>query len=313
MMKNRTKSHIANRRVEYRKVKPDHGTAILKIINNHFDQAEERIGDVYATYFVNLREVLGRYWRHKRDIPSDLLALPRHTWNLMAGKFFKKQVKPIPKSGKMKEVERIISDHLLDLKGLEKKIEDYAKPYQMEFEKEYTEILKQIPALKRKKFTEELKKHLEKLSIPIEGIREAVLFLVAGIVGKVFSEKVTFGSMMATGKAVAASIYISQLSWFGSLWASIFGIPAWVSYAGAGAGIIAGVVIAPLLQPFFEIGINRFRAKRVLKDIVNSARQKLTAKGRDSFNIAGKVAIYLQVLPDLAELTRTTAKTLTHL
>ncbi len=34
----------------------------------------------------------------------------------------------------MKEVERIISDYLLDLKGLEKKIEDYVKPCVPEIE-----------------------------------------------------------------------------------------------------------------------------------------------------------------------------------
>lgn len=288
--------------------KRDHKKAIIKIINDHFDQAEERVEEIYASHFSSTKEVLGRHWRHKKDIPSDLMALPRHAWGFFSKMIFRKKTKPLPKTGKVKEIEILIADNLLDLKGLEKKIENYIKPYQEKFEHEFTDILEQIPSLQQEKFSKELELHVERLNTPIEGTREAVIFLIAGIIGKVFSNKVTFGSSIATGKAVAASIYMSQLSWFGSLWAHLFGIPSWVGYAGAGAGVLAAVIVAPFLTPVFELGINKFRARKILRLAVESARQKLTGKGKDALDLAGKTAIYLQVLPDLIEVAKKTAK-----
>lgn len=287
----------------------DYQNAIIKIINDHFDEAEKRVEEVYAAYFSSTKAVLGRHWRNKRDIPSDLMALPRHTWGFLSKKIFRKQTKPLPKTGKAKEIEILIADNLLDLKGLEQKIENYVKPFQEKFELEFTEILEQIPSLQREKFSKELELHVERLNTPIEGTREAVIFLIAGIIGKVFSDKVTFGSSIATGKAVATSVYMSQLSWFGSLWAHLFGVPSWVGYAGAGAGVLAAVVVAPFLTPVFELGINKFRARKILRLAVESARQKLTGKGKDALDLAGKTAIYLQVLPDLIEVAKRTART----
>ncbi len=287
----------------------DYQKDIIGIINTHFDQAETRVDDVYASYFSSTKAVLGRHWRHKKDIPSDLMALPRHTWGFISGKIFRKKTKPLPKTGKTREIESLIADELLDLKGLEKKVEEYVKPYQEQFEQDFTDILEDIPSLQREQFTKELELHVERLNTPIEGTREAVIFLIAGIVGKVFSDKITFGSSIATGKAVATSIYMSQLSWFGSLWAHLFGVPSWVGYAGAGAGVLTALLVAPFLTPAFELGINKFRARKILRETVHAARQKLTGKSRDAVDLAGKTAIYLQVLPDLIEIAKRTAKT----
>lgn len=286
----------------------DHIQAIQKIINDHFDEAEGRIDQVYAASFTSVQAVLKRHWKHKKDIPSDLMSLPRNAWNVVSKIILRSKTKALPKTGKTKEVEAIIADDLLDLKGLEQKIENYVQPYQEEFDKEFADILHDIPALHREKFAKELELKVEQLNVPIEGAREAVVFLLAGIIGKMFSDKVTFGSSIATGKAVAISVYFSQLSWFGSLWAKIFGIPTWVSVAGAGAGLFAALLIAPMLTPVFELGINRFRAKKILRQTIAAARQKLSGKSRDAIDIAGKTAIYLQVLPDVVEMARKTAK-----
>lgn len=287
----------------------DHAKAICNIINVHFDQAEKRVDQVYADFFSSTRAVLKRHWRHKKDIPSDLMALPRHAWGFIAKYIFRnKQIKELPKTGKVQEVERIIAEQLLDLRGLENKVEQYVHPYQEQFESELTDILEKVPSLQREQYARELEIHVARLNTPIEGAREALVFLVAGIVGKVFSDKITFGSSIATGKAVATSIYVSQLSWFGSLWTGIFGVPTWVGYAGAGAGVFAAIIVAPFLTPLFEISINRIRARKILRQAIAAARQKLTGKNRDAVDLAGKTAIYLQVLPDIIEIARRTAK-----
>lgn len=285
-----------------------HHNAIQSIINNHFIQVEKRIDPICNSYFYNVREIFKRHWRSKKDIPHDLAAIPRHSWNFVAKKIFKKKFKSLPKSGKVKEIENIISEQLLDLSGLEKKIEDYLIPYQKEFEKSLSDIFESVPVSNRKKFAKMLESEIENLTTPIEGCRDAVMFLVAGIVGKVFSDKIVFGSMMSTGKAIASSIYMSQLSWFGALWANIFGIPAWIGIAGAMGGIAAGIIVTPLVSPLFEFGINRLRAKKILKEIVISAEEKLTDTGKDAFNVAGKIAIYLQVFPDIVHIAKKTAK-----
>ena len=291
-----------------KKRKPDHTKAIRSIIDEHFDQAEQRLDEVYAAHFADLKVIMDRHWRHRRDIVSDFLVLPRHAWNFISKKVLKKSAKLIPKNRKTQELETIIAEELLDIKGLEAKVEDYVKPYQLKFENEFTDVLEQIPALQRKKFTKQLEKHTQRLVAPVEGVRELALFLVAGMVGKVFSEKLTYGSLIAAGQAVATQIYIGQLWWFPSLWASVFGVPTWVTVIGAGAGIVSGFLVAPCLTPFFELGFNKLRAKKILREVLHSARHRLTDKKRDSLNVAGKVAIYLQVLPELVLVARKTAR-----
>ncbi|MCG8608413.1 hypothetical protein MJD09_25925, partial [bacterium] len=60
--------------------------------------------------------------------------------------------------------------------------------------------------------------------------------------------------------------------------------------------------------PFFEVGFNRLRARKILKGVVQSARQRLTDNKRDSLKVASKVAVYLQVLPELVAVARRTAR-----
>ena len=288
---------------------PDHRNAIQQIIDDHFTEAEQRLEDVYQIYFASLKTIFSRHWRHKRDIPSDLLALPRHTWNLFAEKVLKKRTNPLPKSGKVKELEQIVSEKLLDLNGLEKKLKAYIESYQLIFEEQFTEVLEKVPSLKRKTFARELEAKIEQLTTPIEGTRDALMFLLAGLVGKIYSDEVTFGSAAAAGQGIATSIYVSQLSWFGSLWFSLFGsVPTWVNAAGVGGGILAGAIVAPLLTPLLELGMNKLRVRKVLKKTIYAARQKLTNEGPDAYDVAGKTAIYLQLLPDVLHLGKQIVK-----
>lgn len=284
---------------------PDHRKAIQQIIDIHFNEAEMRLESVYQTHFASLKTIFGRHWRHKSDIPSDLLSIPRHTWKLFAKKILKRQTNSLPKSGKVKELEQIVSEKLLDLNGLERKLKNYIESYQLSFKEHFTELLQQVPSLEREAFVRELETKIEQLTTPIEGGREVLMFLLAGIVGKIYSNKVTFGSAAAAGQGVATCIYVSQLSWFGSLWFSLFGsVPTWVSAAGVGGGILTGVIVAPLITPFLEFGMNKLRVRKVLKKTIYAARQKLTHEGPDAYDVAGKTVIYLQLLPDVLHLGR---------
>ena len=52
----------------------DHNKTILIIINSHFDIAEERVDEVYCHHFSDTKTVFSRHWRHKKDIPYDLVS-----------------------------------------------------------------------------------------------------------------------------------------------------------------------------------------------------------------------------------------------
>lgn len=281
----------------------DHDKNILKIINSHFDVAEERVDEVYSQHFSDTKKVFNRHWRHMKDIPYDLVSPFKYAYDYIAKIIVpNKKVYEFPRSGKSQEMEQIFSEQLLDLPGLEIEINTYVKPYQDLFENELSDILERVPALQREEFSEKLKLQIDRLQTPIDGAREAALFLVAGIVGKVFSGN--FSGSIAAGSAVGQTIYLSQLSWFGSLWASIFGAPAWVGIVGGGVGFLATLILAPIVTPLFELGINRIRAKKILMSSISSAREKLTGNGSDAYDIAGKTAIYLQFLPDVIDAAR---------
>jgi hypothetical protein len=287
----------------------DHNKNILVIINNHFDIAEGRIDEVYIQHFSAPKAVFNRHWRHKKDIPYDLVNPFKYAYDFVSKKIIpNKKIYGFPKSGKSKEMEQIFSEQLLNLSGLEKEINAYVKPYQERFEEELSDILESVPVFQREAFSEKLKFNIDRLQTPIDGARETALFLVAGIVSKVLSGN--FGGSFAAGSAVSQAVYLSQLSWIGSLWASIIGTPAWVGVVGGGAGILATLVLSPVLSPLFEIGINRVRAKKILRLSVSSARDKLTGNGNDAIDVASKTAIYLQFLPDIIDAARKLARTI---
>ncbi|MHC1697573.1 MAG: hypothetical protein AB9919_05815 [Geobacteraceae bacterium] len=284
----------------------DYQNEIVKIINDHFNLADGRVDEIYEKNFSDIKEVFSRHWRHKKDIPYDMVNPVKYAYDFVVKKIAPgKKIKTFPKAGKAQEIEQIISDHLLDLPGLENKINRYVELYEKRVEQELSEILENVPALQREKFTEELILQIDRLQSPIDGAREAALCLVVGIVGKVYSG--TFCGSIGSGGAVATTIYISQLSWIGSIWANIFGAPAWIGWVGGVGGLLVTLVAAPLLTPFFEIGINKLRAKKILRSSIRSARNKLAGKDSDAINVAGKTAIYLQFLPDVVDAARKTA------
>ncbi len=209
---------------DYALLAQDHNKNILAILNNHFDIAERRIDEVYNQHFSDPKAVVNRHWRHTKDIPYDLVSPFKYVYDLVSKKIIpNKKIYEFPKSGKSQEMEQIFSEQLLNLSGLEKEINAYVKLYQELFEKELSDILEIVPAFQREAFSKKLKFNIDRLQTPIDGAREAALFLVAGIISKVLSGNI--GGSFSAGSAVSQTIYLSQLSWFGSLWVSIIGTP----------------------------------------------------------------------------------------
>ena len=75
-------------------------------------------------------------------------------------------------------------------------------------------------------------------------------YLVTGNVAK---------SLGPLGGAAANSIFMAKVGLLGSLWFSVFGVPAWVAVVGGVAGAGVGMVIAPVIGGLVEYGINQRR------------------------------------------------------
>jgi hypothetical protein len=89
------------------------------------------------------------------------------------------------------------------------------------------------------------------------------------------------------------------MSWWGGLWVSLTGVPGWVSLAGATSGLIATLIIAPFFAPLLEIGVNRFRGKKMLLEVIEHVRTRVIKPPSDTVDVLGKLAVYLQLLPDI--------------
>lgn len=271
-----------------------HQAALQAIIDAHFEQADQRVDAVYATYFASSKTVLHRHWRHRRDIPHDLLALPRSAWGLamkLAGK--EHQTSP---SGKENELRRILEQELLDLPGLEQALERYCVPVMLAYQHELAG-LDQLNAEQRQKFQDYLDHQLTRLQLPNEGLRDGLLTLTVMLTGKALGDKALMSSAASVGSTLAQGAYLGHQGWWAGFWASWFGSPAWVGWLGAGAGILSFLLAAPLIAPGIEIGLNRIRGRKLLHQAVQDAREQLCAT--DRMMLAGQLALYLQLLPDL--------------
>ena len=286
-----------------------HRKNLNSLVNLHFDKASDRISIVYKNHFAATSVVFGRHWRNKKDIPSDLATLPRSAWASLKSLFSikKKQSDTAKKtaslSGKQTELRNIVEIKLLDLPGLDKEIQKYVAQYQSDFDSALNSLFVGLSDKQRADMEQELSEYIKRMSIPVEGAREALMFVITGLMGKGLGAS-GFGSSIATGQAAATAIYMSHVSWWTGLWASLTGVPAWVTVAGASGGFIAVALIAPLFTPLLEVGINKFRGEKILFDIVDQARKQMIKPPDDIIDVLGKLAVYLQTLPDIIAFLR---------
>lgn len=281
-----------------------HRERLVALTAEHFTAAEARIEQVYQAHFAPLGTVVDRHWRNKRDIPSDLATLPKDVWQVAKKLVSREQrkggvVEPGHKlSGKQREVVDILANELLRLPDLDRKLSNYVAQYQQEFDASLHQLLSQLQPNQREQVQKQLLQHVERMSLPVEGAREALMFGLTALIGHGIGSA-GFGSAIGVGQAAAGTWYVSSLPWWSALWVHVAGVPAWVGVAGGAGGVVAALLVAPLLAPFIELLLNRWRARKILKDAVDTARGRLEAPPTDQVDVLGRIAVYLQVLPDL--------------
>lgn len=281
-----------------------HRNNLNEIVDTHFNEAKERAASVYLQHLVSPTVVLSRHWRHRGDIPKELATLPRSVWNTLKsviprnGESLDGQTATITLSGKQRELQNTLENELLDLSGLDKKLEEYVAHYQSDFDAQLHALLSGLPNNQREQVKKQLSLHVDRMSLPVEGSREALMFFLTGLIGKGLGSS-AFGSSVATGQAAAVTIYTSNLSWWGGLLVSLNGVPGWVGIIGASSGFLAALIVAPLFAPLLEVGVNRLRGEKMLLQIIDNVRTRVITPAKDSVDVLGQLAVYLQLIPDL--------------
>ncbi len=260
----------------------------------HFQMCRERVPALYAEHFASLRGVARRHLRCWLDLPHDLLSIPRMIWGwVRPGKR-----KPAPLSRKELEVLQLLRDELLDLDewihclgrhtrqlGEKSTSPDHARALQQAAENY-------------------LRQELIRISLPREGSRDLVVFVLIGVAGQTLSDSITFGSALALGTALLSSWYLSTLPWWQRWWESWMGLPDWLMVGGATLGILGAIVIAPLIAPFTEWLVHRMRGPRFLAQWIDAIENQALRPKRDVVDRASPVASMAQLIPDLISLLK---------
>ncbi|GAB2196046.1 hypothetical protein [Sessilibacter sp. MAH4] len=279
------------------------------IYRAHFFAARQRLDAVYNTHFANLKAVSKRHWQYRSDVPRDLLALPRSLWIqttklLPIGKHKLSAQAESKLSQKELAVLKIIEDELLHVNQLQELFSQHLLKHPSINKSELSELTATLRKLPPEQSEANLLKAINRLQIPQEGGREFVMFLAVGVLGRGVVDKAAFGSAAALGSAAATSVYISKQSFLAGLWLSWTGVPGWVSVIGAMGGLGSALLIAPLLSPLTEYGVNRWRAKKILAEIIDQTENRAAIAEKDLATFAGRVGIYAQLIPDLLQVIK---------
>ncbi|ARU54646.1 hypothetical protein OLMES_0543 [Oleiphilus messinensis] len=214
-------------------------------------------------------------------------------------------VNPLSKlSGKEAELLQVISTELLQLDILNEKLHqalEAAVPQLQECEKllQQQEIREQ-----QERIVAFLHERLLHFNLPREGVRDMMMFFLIGWLGNSLGQQVAFGSSIATGAAFANGMFLSHQSLMGALWFKWAGVPAWVTVGGALGGLAATMLVAPLISPIAELGVNRLRGERYLQTMIENVHNDALEKSMDGLDMAGVLASYIQLAPDLLVLLR---------
>jgi len=287
----------------------DFNAEIQRCVQQHFAESHQRVAVVYQRHFKNGRNVMARHWHNRRDIPADLLALPRLIWRTTThwGKRRKAAAEP-RMSGKEMALLEIINAELIRPVELQHKISAALMPVIPASRQQWQEIEvllqhpmnpEQIAGIERF-----LKQKTQQLSGPREGGRDLLVFLLLGAIGNQLAGKVTFGSAFATGSALAGSFYMAQQSWWYGLWLSWSGVPGWVTWAGATGGLVAALALTPVMSPLAELVVNRVRGERFLHKLLDDIEAQSFQHQLDAIDAAGIAAGAAQIMPDLLALLK---------
>jgi len=275
------------------------------LINSHFEQAHQRVDGFYDLYFASFKSIVGRHWRYRRDIPRDLITIPRTTWRLVTHLTGRKgNYSKVKFSGKELAIANLIIDELLQFRLLEREIFKLILNQDAISLKQVQELQELLEEYSPAQAQQKIELALHRLTVSQEGGRDALVFLTLGLIGRPLSDKVVFGSALGLGSTAATSLYISQQGFIGALWVKWMGVPMWVSVSGALAGFTALLLTTPLISPAVEFAVNRFRAKPFLHNIINRVQDTLLDTNTDVSTIAGYIGSYIQLLPELLQMLR---------
>lgn len=279
--------------------------ALTQAIRNHLQAARLRVPMVYQNHLASSRAIVKRHWQHRRDIPSDLASLPRSLLR-MGQKLARRSDPQAPPTLSRKEVAllQVLQIELLDLPGLQEALQSVLRAHSSSYAA--CERLMQEPGVASHlpEIESFLTHHLQRLSLPREGTRDLLVFMLIGLVGKSLHQNVVFGSSLATGSAVASSVYLASQSWWGAIWVQMTGIPAWVTLSGAVGGIAATLLITPLAAPVGEWLVNRWRGERYLIGVIDRIENNLLHSRADGVDFVTQLAGLAQFAPDLLTLLR---------
>jgi len=246
-----------------------------------------------------------RHWRYKGDIPRDLLNLPRGLWRASSRVLgFKSEVATSTPSQKELAISRVLEAELLQLSQLQRKLILHLQTHPDLQAGQWQELQAVLDGYSPEAARFYLEKAVNQLTLTHEGSRDFLLFVSLGLLGRGLCEKVAFGGAVSLGSAAASGVYLSQQSFVGTLWASWFGVPGWVTVSGAVTGVGVVLVATPLIAPLTEYGINRLRAKKFLHRLVDQVEEQLQHPGKDVGSLAGQMGTYLQLLPDLIQILK---------
>ena len=280
----------------------DHKSVLEQLIAEHFCCARGRVDAVYHDYFYSLKKITQRHWRHRKDIPQDIAAVPRAGWSLVKAAVGKKRSGSLRSSGKELELLGIVTTELLQLNVLSDKLNNYLEKEVLGAGLTVEELFHFLDKDNAAFIEQWLQKRIETHSVAQEGARESLVFVATGLVGRAFSDKAVFGSSMGLGSMAATSFYVSQQGWWTGLMTQVFGVPGWVSVAGMVGGAATTLAVMPIISPIVETGVNRFRAKKMLIKIVDSVEQDMMKESPEVAGIAGRLATFIGMLPDLVQI-----------
>lgn len=286
-------------------------TELQRIICDHFRAAHGRVPAVYQANFASGTAIFRRHWENKRDIPQDFLSLPKTAYRVFHTAFNKvrastrtKSALPQKLSGKEAALLRIIQQQLLQIEALGDKLLQKTREFSPDIIAIETLTKSPLSPAEKVQIEQFLSQRIQSFTLPRDGSRDLLLFLTIGILGKGLGQKVAFGSSIATGAALAQSLYLSQQSWWGAIWLSWAGTPGWVSVMGATGGIALTLVLAPVISPLAEMLINRTRGEKHLHQLIDQVEKSTLRHRTDNLDIAGMFASYAQLAPDLLQLLK---------
>ncbi|MDE1461325.1 hypothetical protein [Spartinivicinus poritis] len=277
---------------------------LQRLVKVHFAAAHQRVDVVYQQHFASLRKVLHRHWQHRKDIPRDLANIPRATWHLAKRIGGQRVDDTIKLSQKEVAISQILINELLALPQLEQMLIEHIKSHPSTEANHWDELQTLINEFTPEQAQQRLQQALSRLTLTHEGSRDMLIFFTLGLVGRSFSDKLAFGSALGLGSAAATSLYISQQSYWGALWAKWAGVPTWISVGGAIGGAVVLLAATPLVAPLTEFGVNKIRAKKFLHEVVTRVEQNILQTKPDATSVIAHIGTYIQLLPDLIQALR---------